>query len=404
MDYSKIYEKLARPQGGNIIMLVLDGIGGIVDEKAHGTELQVAHTPNLDTLAKESSCGLLQIVGPGITPGSGPGHLSLFGYNPIEYDIGRGVLSALGVEFDLQPGDVPARVNFATIDKEGKIVDRRAGRIDDTTNWRVSQKIKDKVKLDYDVEYFFETEKEHRAVFVLRGKNLSGDLSDTDPQMVGYAPLNVKPLSEKAEFTAKIIQRFIDKTRAVLSDEAKANMILMRGFDYYQLFPSLYERFKLRGVCIAEYPMYRGVSKLLGMDLVPHPPIIADRFKALADVYGDKYDFYFVHVKKTDSNGEDGNFDGKVKVIEEIDKHIPLLLQLNPDVLIVTGDHSTPAVMKSHSWHPVPVLLHSKYAIKDDVRQFNELACSKGILGTMPGMNLMGLALANALRLDKFGA
>ncbi|MBD3169473.1 MAG: 2,3-bisphosphoglycerate-independent phosphoglycerate mutase [candidate division Zixibacteria bacterium] len=404
MDYTKIYEKLIRDEGGKIVMLVLDGVGGIVDETEHGTELQAANTPNLDKLAADSSCGLLEIVGPGITPGSGPGHLSIFGYDPLNYDVGRGVLSALGVNFDLKRGDVPARVNFATVDKDGVITDRRAGRIDDETNHRVSKKIRDNVKLDYDVEMFFETEKEHRALFVLRGENLSGDIEDTDPQMAGHKPNKVTPRSKKAEHTAKIVQDFIDQVADILSDEEKANMILMRGFDYYEPFPTMYDRYKLRAVCIAEYPMYRGVSKLLGMKLLPQPEIIADRFKVLEDVYGDEYDYYFIHVKKTDSYGEDGNFKSKKEIIEEIDKHIPRVLALNPDVFIVTGDHSTPAVMKSHSWHPVPMLLHSKYAIKDDATEFHELACSRGILGTRPGPHLIGLALAHAGRMDKFGA
>ncbi len=404
MDYSKIYEKLIRADGGKIIMLVLDGVGGIPVKEHKGSELQAANTPNLDALARESSCGLLDIVGPGITPGSGPGHLSLFGYDPLHYDVGRGVLSALGIDFDLHEGDVPARVNFATIDKDGKIADRRAGRIDDETNRRITQKIKDNVKLDYDAEYFFETEKEHRAVFVLRGKDLSGELSDTDPQIEGMEPQPVEALADEAKKTAEIVTDFINQVRDILVDEEKANMILMRGFDYFQPFPSLYDRFKLRAVCIAEYPMYRGVSKLLGMKLMPQPEIIEDRFRVVEDIYGDAFDFYFVHVKKTDSNGEDGNFQGKARVLEEIDKHIPRLLKLNPEVLIVTGDHSTPCAMKSHSWHPVPTLLNSKYAIKDDVTEFNEIACAKGILGVRPGVQLMGLALANALRLDKYGA
>ncbi|MBD3232694.1 MAG: phosphoglycerate mutase, partial [candidate division Zixibacteria bacterium] len=303
MDYSKIYEKLIRADGGKIIMLVLDGVGGIPVEEHQGSELQAANTPNLDSLAKESSCGLLDIVGPGITPGSGPGHLSLFGYDPLHYDVGRGVLSALGIDFDLHEGDVPARVNFATIDKDGKVADRRAGRIDDETNRRITRKIKDNVKLDYDVQYYFETEKEHRAVFVLRGKELSGELSDTDPQVVGMEPQPVEALSDKAKKTAEIVTDFINQVREILAEEEKANMILMRGFDYFQPFPSLYDRFKLRAVCIAEYPMYRGVSKLLGMRLMSQPEIIEDRFSVLEDIYGDEFDFYFVHVKKTDSNG-----------------------------------------------------------------------------------------------------
>ena len=403
-DITEIWESLAIPQGGKIIYVVLDGIGGLPDQTKGGTELQVAHTPNFDELAKQSSCGLLEIVGPGITPGSGPGHLTLFGYHPLKYRLGRGVLSALGIDFDLKQGDVAARTNFATIDEEGKVSDRRAGRIETDVNQRLCQKIRDKVQLEFEGEFFFETVSEHRAVLVLRGTELGGELNDTDPQRTGIKPYQAKAASDASEKTAHLVNDFIAQVRNVLADESPANMVLLRGFEQYQPLPSLEDRFKLRGVCIADYPMYRGVSRLLGMEVLPRPGGIKQRIEALSNSYGKDYDFYFLHIKKTDSYGEDADFDHKVELIEEIDQLLPQITALDPQVLVVTADHSTPAIMGRHSWHPVPVMLKAATAKIDPVASFDEYACLQGSLGTRPGVHLMGLALAHAGRLQKFGA
>lgn len=404
MDITEIWEDLAQERGGRIIYLVLDGVGGIPDPERGCTELQTAHTPNFDQLAAESSCGLLEIVGPGITPGSGPGHLTLFGYDPLKYRIGRGVLSALGIDFELQLGDVAARVNFATLDEAGKVSDRRAGRIATDLNQRLSQKIRDRVTLDFDGTFCFETVSEHRAVLVLRGEGLSGDLPDTDPQRTGIPPNESKAQSPDAEKTATLVQSFLRQVGEVLADETPANGVLLRGFERYEPLPSLKERFALDGVCIADYPMYRGVSRLLGMDVVPHPGGLEARFQSLASIYGEDYDFYFIHVKKTDSLGEDADFEHKVAKLEEIDALLPQITRLNPDVLVVTADHSTPAVMGRHSWHPVPVMLKAAHTRVDAVDRFDEYACAQGLLGTRPGTHLMGLALANAGRMQKYGA
>ena len=403
-DITEIWEDLAVPRGGKIVYLVLDGVGGLSDPQRGGTELQVAHTPHLDALAQQSSCGLLEVVGPGITPGSGPGHLTLFGYHPLKYRLGRGVLSALGIDFNLQVGDVAARVNFATVDGDGLVSDRRAGRIATELNERLCQKIRDKVTLDFGGEFFFETVSEHRAVFVLRGSGLGGHLPDTDPQQTGVAPLVPEATAPDSHQTATLVRSFIEEVKQVLADEAPANMILLRGFEQYQPLPSLQERFKLNGVCIADYPMYRGVSRLIGMDVLPKPGGIAQRFEALQKCYGDDYDFYFLHIKKSDSFGEDADFDSKVKLIEQVDRLLPQVTQLNPDVIVVTADHSTPAVMGKHSWHPVPVMIHAKLARVDSVATFDEYACEYGTLGIRSGIHIMGLALANAERLQKFGA
>lgn len=404
MDITTVWEELTWEQGGKIVYLILDGLAGLPDPERGGTELQVAKTPNLDRLARESSCGLLEIVGPGITPGSGPGHLSLFGYDPLKYKLGRGVLSALGTDFDLHPGDVAARVNFASLDREGKVSDRRAGRIATELNQRLTQKINEKVTLDLSGEFFFRTVSEHRAVLILRGEGLGGNLADTDPQNTGVVPADLQPGDEPSEKTAALVRSFITQVKEVLADEEPANMVLLRGFERYEPFPSLKERFKLKGVCLADYPMYRGISRLLGMEVAPRPGGMEKRFQALSEVFYEDYNFFFLHVKHTDSSGEDADFQEKVEVIEAVDRLIPLVRELHPDVLVVSADHSTPALMGKHSWHPVPVTICGQYARVDGVETFDEYACEFGTLGTRPGVHLMGLALANAGRMKKFGA
>lgn len=403
-DITAIWEDLAWDRGGRIIYLVLDGLGGIPHPDRTVTELQAANTPNLDALAKESSCGLLEIVGPGITPGSGPGHLTLFGYDPVKYRIGRGVLSALGIDFDLQAGDVAARANFATLSPDGIVDDRRAGRIATDLNQHLTEKIRDRVSLDFEGTFFFETVSEHRAVLVLRGEDLAGNLQDTDPQSTGIAPQEPLAKSANAEKTARLVQSFLRQVNEALADENPANGLLLRGFERFEPLPSLSDRFALNGICIADYPMYRGVSRLIGMEVWPRPGGMKERFDTLASIYGDEHNFYFIHVKKTDSLGEDADFDSKVAKLEQIDKLLPTITDLNPDVLVVTADHSTPAVMGRHSWHPVPVMLKAPYARVDKVDRFDDYACAQGMLGRRPGTHLMGLALANAGRMQKYGA
>ena len=386
-----------------IVLLVLDGVGGLPMAGKGGTELEVAHKPNLDQLAAESICGLMDPILPGVTPGSGPAHFALFGYNPIEANIGRGVLEAAGINLPLTDRDVAIRINFATSDKNGNIIDRRAGRLDTESNKRVCQKIRETVSLAPEAEFVIETVKEHRAALIIRGDNLGGELIDTDPQQTGVPPLEPKALDPESELTAKLTKRFLEQAHKAIADEQKANTLLLRGFAKHRPYKSMMERFKLKCLAIANYPMYRGVAFLLNMDLHPVVADVKSQFEAVKQNY-DKYDFFFVHVKATDARGEDGNFDEKVKVVEEVDKLIPILTALNPDVLVVTADHSTPAVMKAHSWHPIPVLLKSVICRRDTVTRFDEISCIQGGLGRQPSMNLMPIVLANALRLAKFGA
>ncbi len=399
----RLIKELAIPNSSKIVLMVLDGLGGIQVEEKGGTELQVARTPNLDKLAEISSCGLLEPVAPGITPGSGPSHFALFGYDPIQYNIGRGILEATGIDFPLTEKDVVARINYATVDKDGKIIDRRAGRISNEDNQRICQKLQKGLHLGNTVEVMIKPVKEHRAVLVLRGEGLRGEIEDTDPEREDFPPREPKALVEEAKKTEALVKEFLSQTRRLLADEPRANMVLLRGFAKHTAYPSMKERYRLNALAIASYPMYRGISRLVGMTILPNVNTMEEEFNALANHFAE-YDFFYLHIKQTDSRGEDGDFDGKVAVIEEVDRYIPQVRSLQPEVLMVTGDHSTPAKLAGHSWHPLPLILNSKYCLIDPVKRFDEVSCISGCLGRMPSVDLMPLALAHARRLTKFGA
>jgi len=400
MDNLTLMKELAIEAETKIVMLVIDGLGGLPREEGGPTELEAAHTPNLDALAAKSICGLCVLVAPGITPGSAPGHLALFGYDPLHYRIGRGVLSALGIGFDLHPEDVAARGNFCTVNEEGQITDRRAGRIPTERGAKLCGLLRG-IELP-EVEAFVEPVREYRLLLVLRGKGLSGDLSDTDPQRVGMEPLPVLAGPE-AERTAELVKQWLEGARRLLADRHPANMVILRGFAKLPSIPTMEEVYKLRAAAIATYPMYRGLARLLGLGILPSGNTFEEEIEALKSNWDD-YDFFYFHVKKTDSAGEDGDFDRKVSIIEHVDEILPQIMELGPDVLIVTGDHSTPARLKGHSWHPVPTMLWSPYCRPDEVKAFGERACAAGGLGRFPATDLMPLAMANALRLMKYGA
>ena len=401
MNFQTI-QNLIEPAKTKIVLLVMDGLGGLPMQTGGQTELETAQTPNLDQLASEGITGLHQPIAVGITPGSGPSHLALFGYDPLQYQVGRGVLSGLGIGFDLQPNDVAARGNFCTLDDDGLVEDRRAGRIPSEKNKELCDLLR-QIELP-GVEVFVQTVKEYRFLLVFRGEGLSGELADTDPQEIGEKPLVPQPLSKAAKKTADLVQQFIDQARQILADHHPANMVLLRGFSQPPDWPLFKAVFGLRAGAIAAYPMYRGVAKLVGMDVLPTGGEFEDEFQTLESRWDD-YDFFFLHMKPIDSAGEDGDFDRKVGLIERVDGLVPRLMALDPDVVIVTGDHSTPARLKYHSWHPVPVLLWSKHCRADRVQQFGERACMAGGLGPrIAATDLMPLAMANAQRLKKFGA
>jgi 2,3-bisphosphoglycerate-independent phosphoglycerate mutase len=384
-----------------VVLLSLDGLGGLPRPETGRSELETARLPHLSALAHEAACGLLRHVAPGITPGSGPGHLGLFGYDPIEFQVGRGVLESLGIEFDLRPGDVAARGNFCTVDAEGRITDRRAGRIGTETCVQLTDRLRE-IRLP-GVEVLVEPVKEHRFVLVLRGNGLSGRLSETDPQVLGRPPLPARALEPDAERTAELVNAFVREAARRLADAAPANMVLLRGFDRLPELPRFPDVFGLRAAAIAAYPMYRGLAKLVGMDVLKTGGTFTDEIATLEEHWA-AYDFFFVHYKDTDKAGEDGDFDAKVAALERFDAMVPRVRALRPDVLAVSGDHASPSVLAAHGWQPVPVLLWSRYCGADPVAAFTERACAAGTLGIMPAQHLMPLILANALRLNKFGA
>ena len=388
--------------GGTIVLVVLDGLGGLPHPDTGKTELESARTPNLDALAARSSLGLLMPAAHGVTAGSGPGHLSLFGYDPLSFPVGRGVLSALGVGFDLRPGDVAARLNLATLDREGVVADRRAARPSDEDGQRVVAKVSAGIRPPDGVEVTLIHEKEHRVVLVLRGERLGADLEDTDPQKTGLEPLPVTASDPASAPTAQVVQALLDQVREILADEPRANAMLARGFGRFSSFPTFEERYGLRAMVVAKYPMYRGVARLVGMEVEGVPADNEETVALLEMHYGD-YDFYFVHFKDPDSYGHDGDFQGKAAAIEAVDALLPRIGDLNPDVLIVTGDHSTPALFGEHSWHDVPLLIASRW-VRPSASEFGEAACRSGDLGVVPGKAVMPLALAHAVRLEKFGA
>ncbi|MDI6801714.1 MAG: 2,3-bisphosphoglycerate-independent phosphoglycerate mutase [Thermodesulfovibrionales bacterium] len=400
----KLIKPLIQKNDSKIVMVVLDGVGGLpVNGK---TELETSNIPNLDALARESACGLHVPVAFGITPGSGPGHLGIFGYDPQEFQIGRGILESLGLGLEVKKTDVAVRCNYATI-KDGIIVDRRAGRIPTEQSRRLTEKLQQEIKRIDDVELIFAPGMEHRFAVLLRfPEPLEPDAAmvpDTDPQKEGNPPLSPAPMSKSAEKVSKVAEKLINKAHELLKNEEKANFILTRGFSGLPHIPTFEEAFALKSIAIATYPMYRGLARLVGMDTPSIEGSVEDEIRFLKQNYND-YDFFFLHVKKIDSYGEDGNFDGKAARIEEFDKLLPQILDLKPDVLVITGDHSTPALMKGHSWHPVPVLIKSPYVLGGLCSAFSERECTKGELGIFPAINIMSLALANALRLKKFGA
>jgi 2,3-bisphosphoglycerate-independent phosphoglycerate mutase len=401
MDIHTLTRELQLDIGSKIVMLVADGLGGLPMQPGGLTELETAKTPHLDALASLGVQGASIPVKPGIAPGSGPGHLALFGYDPLRYLIGRGALEATGIGFELQPQDVAIRCNFCTIDDQDRITDRRAGRISSQESAPLAISLR-KIQIP-GIEIFVEPVKEHRFVVVFRGEGLGGNVADTDPQMTGVKALEPVAQNPQSQKTAEVAKEFLRQAKSILAGHPKANFHTMRGFAAKPQLPSYQEVYGLRAAAIAVYPMYKGLARLVGMDIVGNAQSLEEQIDELAANW-DRYDFFFLHFKYTDSTGEDGNFSEKVARIEELDSVLGRIQKLNPNVLIVTGDHSTPSYLKSHSWHPVPTLLVSDCCRPDPHSTFNETTCITGGLGHFEAQYLMTLALANAGRLGKFGA
>jgi 2,3-bisphosphoglycerate-independent phosphoglycerate mutase len=407
MNLDALYSELTLTTNAKLVLLVLDGLGDLATrEQGNATPLEAAATPNLDSLAKDSAQGRMIPVAPGITPGSGPGHLGLFGYDPLEFQVGRGVIEALGLGLELRAGDVAARANFCTLDEKGIVTDRRAGRIDTSVCEELCALLSEKVKKIGDTQVIIKPGKGHRFVVLFRGKGLEGPLTDADPHREGSPVPKVQPLnpkSAKAKKAAKLVADFYKTALPVISKKKPANGFLLRGIAHQPHIPTFHDRYGLRPGCIAVYPMYKGLAQLVGMTKLEGPQTIAEQFERYLAEYGN-YDYFFIHFKYTDMYGEDGNFDAKRKAIEEVDAALPILLRKKPDVLAITGDHSTPCPIKGHSWHPQPVLLHSAVSGSDKLERFTETDANKGSLGVFDAKFLIRLMQANAKMFDKFGA
>ena len=383
-----------------IVLLVVDGLGGLAHPDTGRSELETANLPNLDAMAQRSACGLTTPVLPGVAPGSGPGHLALFGYDPLKYMIGRGALEALGIEAELLPGDVAARGNFCTVDHSGSLVDRRAGRIPTELSAPLCRRL-DGIELDGVALDVFPVQ-DYRFVLRLRGEGLSERVSETDPQITGVPALEVTALEPAAKKTAQLVNQFVEQARRLLTEEERGNMVLLRGWAQLPSLPPMGEVYRLNPAAIAAYPMYRGLATVADMKIIPTGMSFSDEVETLRAHY-DAHDFFFIHYKPADTAGEDGNFDAKVRALEALDPLIPQIRALNPDVFMVAGDHATPAIMAAHSWHPVPFMLNSTLTRGEGVASFDEKACGLGSIGRIPATNIMLLALSHSGKLTKFG-
>lgn len=407
MNLDSLYSELTLPTAKKLVLLVLDGLGDLATrEQNYLTPLEAAVTPNLDALTQDAAQGRMIPVAPGITPGSGPGHLALFGYDPIEFQVGRGVIEALGLGVDLQAGDVAARANFCTLDEAGVVTDRRAGRIETDVCEELCALLSSKIKKIGTTQVIIKPGKGHRFVVVFRGKGLEGPLTDADPHREGLAIPTAQPAdatSEKQKAAAKLVADFFKKALPLLKGKQPANGFLMRGIAHQPEIPSFQDRYKMKAACLAVYPMYKGLAQLVGMDKIEGPLTIAEQFERYLAEY-DRYDFFFIHYKYTDMHGEDGNFAAKRQAIEDLDAALPVLLRRRPDVLAITGDHSTPVACRAHSWHPQPVLLTSEFSGSDKLDRFTETGANLGSLGLFEAKYLLRLMQANARMFDKFGA
>jgi 2,3-bisphosphoglycerate-independent phosphoglycerate mutase len=407
MNLDALYSELTLKTKAKLVLVVLDGLGDIATkEQNYLTPLEAASTPNLDKIAKDSAQGRMIPVAPGVTPGSGPGHLGLFGYDPLEFQVGRGVIEALGLGVELRPGDICARANFATVDAKGIVTDRRAGRIPTEMCEKLCAMLAARVKKMGDTEIIIKAGKEHRFVVVFRGAGLEGPLTDADPNREGFPIPTVKPRdpanAKQVKMTA-LIADFYKAALPIIASEKPANSFLMRGIAHQPHIPLFEDRYLLKPAALAVYPMYKGLSQLVGMKKIEGPQTIAEQFERYLKEY-DKYDFFFIHYKYTDKYGEDGNFAAKKKAIEDFDAALPILLKKKPEVLAITGDHSTPCALHGHSWHPQPVLLHSACSGSDKLERFTETGANLGSLGVFESKFLMRLMQANAKMFDKFGA
>ena len=391
---------VCRPTGSKIVLLVVDGLGGAPDPETKKSELETARLPNLDRLASRSAAGVTTPVMHGITPGSGPGHMALFGYDPVKYLMGRGVLEALGIDVELGPGDLAARGNLCTVDNNNNIVDRRAGRIPTSESAPLVEMLNDIEISGVAVKVY--PVQDYRFVLVMHGEGLDDKISETDPQMVGVMPLEARALNDASEEAAAHVRAFVTAAGEVLREREYANMAMLRGFSLLPELPNFGERYSLNPGAVAAYPMYRGLAKVVGMNVIPTGMTFEDELDTLEEHF-EEHDFFFLHYKPADAAGEDGDFNAKVQTLEALDAGVARLMEMKPDVLVVAGDHSTPAILGAHSWHPVPLLVHSRWTEGEGIAEFTERACWGGSLGSLPATEVMMLAMAHAGKLLKYG-
>ncbi len=394
---------LIRPHAGRILLVVADGLGGAPNGDGV-TEMEMARRTHLDELASKSSLGLTDPIETGVTPGSVPAHLALFGYDPHEFWVGRGAVEARGLDLKLMREDLCIRANFCTIDrKTGIVTDRRAGRIPTAKNEELVARIQSAMRKIDGIEVMVHSGMDYRFVVVLRGTGLSTKLGESDPEKEGLRPRPITALTWRAERTSEVINEFLKKATELIKDEEKANYILLRGYAKPPDLEPINDRYWVRAACVAVYPAYKGLARILGMDVLDCGDTWESELNAVEQNL-DRYDFFFLHLKELDKLGEDGNFARKVEQLGKLDSLVPRITKMGFDVIVITGDHSTPAVLKAHSWHPNPFLLWSPWVRREGKAEFTERGCARGQLGRMSALEVMPLVLANARKLAKFGA
>ncbi len=397
-----------------IVFIVFDGLADRpIKELGNKTPLEVANKPNLDELAKRGVNGLLDIISPGKRIGSDVAHLSILGYDPYKYYTGRGPLEASGIGLELDSNDVAFRANFATVSEDFTVIDRRAGRIKEGTK-ELEKAINE---IDIGVDFIFKASVAHRGALVLKGKGLSDKVSDTDPHEVGVKVMEAKPLenTKEAKRTAEIINEFTKKVHEVLNNHRvnverakrglpKANIVLLRGAGRTPKLEPFEKRYGIKGACIAKTAIIKGIARLLGMEVIDSKEDFLERGKQIFEALN-RNDFVLLNIKEPDEAGHDGNYEKKIKIIEEADKMIGMFLDyVEENYLVVLSDHTTPVSFRDHTGDEVPVLIAGPEVRSDDVTTFSERSVYKGYLNRIRALDLMTYMLNLTNRLEKYGA
>ena len=400
--------------------VICDGLGDRpIPKLGRKTPLEYAKTPNLDAIARRGIIGAMNTIDIGVRPGSDTAHMAIFGYDPHVYYTGRGPFETAGLRMEHKDGDICFRVNMGTVDDTLHIIDRRAGRIGDTSAFAREL---NGMKID-GVEFFVKAGTGYRMGMIMRGKKLSTHITDIDPGHVGKGVRMCEATDDTSEAkrTAKILNTFVSRAHKLLKrmpvniDRQKnglpqANYLLVRGAGVYPKLPRFFDKYGLRAACFAGAGLYKGIARLIGMDVVHVPgatgkPDSNIRAKVETAIKHRKdYDFFFIHFKGADSCGEDGDVEGKIAYIEKIDDAVAPLLKLKNSLVVITADHSTPCTIKSHSADDVPIVIMGDEVRDDDVHEFSERTCAKGRMGHIKGMHVMPIILDLMGIAEKFGA